>query len=178
MYIYVSARRTVHLDARGNVIAIESEGSLAIHCDREAHRRAPIALQLSNDREFHAKVHPQLDRARFDSERVLALTDPHKYYPLGGLDLEIMRYSTQQQFSEPVAYHPVGNDVAVDAGDALSLLGLVVTAVDGAPVETVRYSMRADDVTTPTSSIIHYKSKLFNFYDRCVTRGGDQTDNQ
>ena len=177
MYIYVSARRTVHLDARGNVTAIESEGSLAIHCDREAHRRAPIALQLSNDREFHAKVHPHLDRARFDSERVLALTDPQKYYPLGGLDLEILKYGTQQRFTEPVAYHPVGNNVGVDAGDAMSLLGLAVTAVDGAPTETVRYSMRADNIVTPTSSIIHFESKLFDFYDRCTTRGG-QTESQ
>jgi hypothetical protein len=99
----VVERVTARLDREGGVESVEVRGDLTLRVTDPAAAHVLARLTLGPNKGFQFKTHPNIDKAKFADESVLALKDLARSFPVN-TDLAVLkwRYATTESSEAPL----------------------------------------------------------------------------
>lgn len=92
----IDEKLSVQLDKQGGLENLEVQGtlSLVVHSEEDAFLR--VAVAAGANKAFQFKTHPNIDKAAYSGQSVLALKDPSRPFPTGS-ELGILKWRLQSK---------------------------------------------------------------------------------
>ncbi|RKP29686.1 hypothetical protein METBISCDRAFT_24025 [Metschnikowia bicuspidata] len=92
--ITVNEKISAHINHEGGIVASEVKGELNLRINNAELARSKILLQVDNTVSTQYKTHPNVDRALFSDERIIALKDRSKPFPSIDQNLGVLRWKS------------------------------------------------------------------------------------
>mmetsp|Transcript_17379 Transcript_17379/g.43669 ORF Transcript_17379/g.43669 Transcript_17379/m.43669 type:complete len:512 (-) Transcript_17379:3269-4804(-) len=90
----IDEKLSVTLNKQGGLENLEVQGTMSLVVNNDADAFIRVAVASGPNKQFQFKTHPNIDKAAYSSQNVLALKDPSRPFPTGS-ELGILKWRLQ-----------------------------------------------------------------------------------